>query len=177
MKGHRRKKERFILDPVYWIRVSMYKYNKIYVCNHAMFSYHVFLALLDYVSRAHEIEIRPSSVVRPSVRRPSSVCGIDYLWSYCMDCLQISVVASPGPYAQTFFFHFWRIFFFNFLGFFFDFVNMGPYGSQNFKTLLLFKIFQNDSKGFKISFESFQTFSEISSQWSSQKYCFGFLKF
>ncbi len=28
-----------------------------------------FLALLDYVSRAHEIEIRPSSVVRrPSVR-------------------------------------------------------------------------------------------------------------
>ncbi len=33
-----------------------------------------FLALLDYVSRAHEIEIRPSSVVRPS-----SVCGIDYL--------------------------------------------------------------------------------------------------
>ncbi len=31
------------------------------------------LALLDYVSRAHEIEIRPSSVRRPSV------CGIDYL--------------------------------------------------------------------------------------------------
>ncbi len=31
-----------------------------------------FLAVLDYVSRAHEIEIRPSSV-RPSV------CGIDYL--------------------------------------------------------------------------------------------------
>ena len=27
-----------------------------------------FLALLDYVSRAHEIEICPSSVVRPSVR-------------------------------------------------------------------------------------------------------------
>ncbi len=30
-----------------------------------------FLALLDYVSRAHEIEIRPLSVVRLSVRRPS----------------------------------------------------------------------------------------------------------
>ena len=29
-----------------------------------------FLALLDYVSRVHEIEIRSSSV-RPSVRRPS----------------------------------------------------------------------------------------------------------
>ncbi len=41
-----------------------------------------FLALLDYVSRAHEIEIRPSSVrpsVRPSVVRRPSVCGIDYL--------------------------------------------------------------------------------------------------
>ncbi len=33
----------------------------------------LFLALLDYVSRAHEIEIRPSSVVRPSVRGPSPV--------------------------------------------------------------------------------------------------------
>ncbi len=55
-----------------------------------------FLALLDYVSRGHEIEIRPSAVVHPSV------CGIDYIWSYCMDCFQISVVASPGPYAQTF---------------------------------------------------------------------------
>ncbi len=35
-----------------------------------------FLALLDYVSRAHEIAICPSSVVRPSrtsVRRPSVV--------------------------------------------------------------------------------------------------------
>ncbi len=39
-----------------------------------------FLALFDYVSRAHEIEIRPAS----GVRRPS-VCGSDYLWSYCMD--------------------------------------------------------------------------------------------
>ncbi len=33
-----------------------------------------FLALLDYVSRAHEIENRPSSVVVCP-----SVCGIDYL--------------------------------------------------------------------------------------------------
>ncbi len=55
---------------------------------------------------------------------------------------------------------------FDFSGFFFVFVNMGPNGSQNFKTLLP-----------QISFESFQTFSEISSQWSWQKYCFGFLKF
>ncbi len=31
---------------------------------------HLFLALLDYVSRGHEIEIRPLSVVRPSSVRP-----------------------------------------------------------------------------------------------------------
>ncbi len=37
--------------------------------------------------------------------------------------------------------------------FFFVFLNMGPYGSQNFKTLLLPQI----------SFESSQTFSEFSS--------------
>ncbi len=48
------------------------------VVNHIgqyMYKAAAFLALLDYVSRAHEIEIRPSSVVRPSpvVRRPSSV--------------------------------------------------------------------------------------------------------
>ncbi len=40
------------------------------------------------------------------VRRLPSVCGIDYLWSYCMDFFQILVVASPGPYAQTFFYLF-----------------------------------------------------------------------
>ncbi len=57
-----------------------------------------------------------------------------------MDCFQISVVASPGPYAQTFFFNFGNsffFFFFDFLGFFFVFVNKEPYGSQNFKTLLV----------------------------------------
>ena len=41
-----------------------------------------FLALLDYVSRAHGIANCPSSVVRPSVVRPSSVrpCR-NYLWT------------------------------------------------------------------------------------------------
>ena len=56
-----------------------------------------------------------------------------------------------------------------FLWIFFVFVNMGPYGSKNLKTLLLSQI----------TFESFQTFSEISSELSKQikKYYFGFLKF
>ncbi len=95
-----------------------------------------------------------------------SVCGIDYLWSYCMDFFQILVVASPGPYAQTFS-SFLKKTFSDFLRIFFVFVNMGPYGSKTFKTLLL------PQK----AFESFQTFLEFSSQWCSQKYCFGFLKF
>ncbi len=59
------------------------------------------------------------------VRRLPSVCGIDYLWSYCIDFFQILVVASPGPYAQTFFYLFIYFFFFCFLWLFFIFVNMG----------------------------------------------------
>ncbi len=144
-----------------------------------------------------------------------------------MDFFQILVVASPGPYTQTFFFFIFakkKIFFFDFLRIFFVFVNMGPYGSQNFKTLLLpqitFESFQtfskfsshwswqssfgflkfglfdfsgillvfvnigpNGSQNFKtlllpqMTFESFQPFPEFSSQWSSQRYCLGFLKF
>ncbi len=42
-----------------------------------------------------------SVVGRPSVRR-SSVYGIDYLLSYCMDFFQILVVASPRTYPQIF---------------------------------------------------------------------------
>ncbi len=70
-----------------------------------------------------------------------------------MDFFQILVVASPGPYAQTFFFIFEKKIFFDFLRIFFVFVNMGPYGSKNFKTLLLLQI----------AAESFQTFPEFSS--------------
>ncbi len=47
------------------------KLQTIFQKNNNTFS--VFLALLDFVSRAHEIEICPWSVVRPSVRRLSSV--------------------------------------------------------------------------------------------------------
>ena len=48
-------------------------------------------------------------------------------------------------------------------------VDIGPYGSQNFETPLLPQI--------TLIFESFQTFSEFSCQWSWQKWCFGLLKF
>ncbi len=73
-----------------------------------------------------------------------------------MDFFQILVVASPGRFAQTFFFFFSFLnfffifyFFFVFLRKFFVSVNMGHYGSQHFKTLFLPQI----------TIESFQTFS------------------
>ncbi len=44
---------------------------------------------------------------------------------------------------------------------------VGPYGTKNVKTLLLPQI----------ALELFQTFPEFSSQWSSQKFSFGCLKF
>ena len=61
-------------------------------------------------------------------------------------------------------FKFFRIFFFVFV---LTMLIWDHMGAKNFKTLLLPQI----------TFESFQTFSEFSSQWSSQKYCFEFLKF
>ena len=95
-----------------------------------------FLALLDYVSRAHEVEIRPSV----------------HLWhrlslSYCMDFFQILVVASPGQYCMPRHFLILKKKNLN-LQIFFVFFNMGPYGSENFKMLLLLQI----------AAESFQTF-------------------
>ncbi len=48
--------------------------------------------------------------------------------------------------------------------FFFVFFNMGPYGRENFKTLLLLQM----------AAESFQTFPTFSSQWSSQNYIWDF---
>ena len=53
-----------------------------------------------------------------------------------MDFFQILVLASPGPYARTVFefltnkmhFPIFHVFLF------FVFVNMGPYGGENFKT-------------------------------------------
>ncbi len=58
--------------------------------------------------------------------------------------------------------NFWNIF-----RIFFVLVNMGPYGSQHLKTLLLLQI----------AGESFHTFAEFSSQWSSQNYVWDFWNF
>ncbi len=89
--------------------------------------YFIILALIDYISKAHKIELYPSSV-------RSSVTSINFehiAW------IQILVVVCPGPYGRTFFFFFFffvlktKIPFFAFW-FLFVFVNTG-----RFQNLLL----------------------------------------
>ena len=130
-----------------------------------------FLALLDYVGSLESSWNQNSSIGRPSHG------GIDYLWTYCIKFFQTLVVASPEPYL------FWNLENQSIIRFvlrhsttvlmaqktkvcgfftiFFFFVNMGPYGSKNFKALLLPQI----------TFESFRTFPEFTI------YCLGCLKF
>ncbi len=136
-------------------RVTHFNYiirNEIYLhlCNQCLGTLPAFLSLLDYVSRAHEIEIRPSSV-RPSVRRPSvtSITTEVTAWIAFKFQLWLPLVHMSSFH---FFFLFFRIFFF-------VFVNMGPYGSQNFKTLILPQI----------SFESFQTVYIDCTLWDSYR--------
>ncbi len=107
-----------------------------------------FLALLDYVSRAHEIEIRPSSVRRPSVRLWHRL-SLNFMHGF----LSNFSCGFPWAICPDIFFIFKKIKNFNFLRIFFIFVNMGPSESKNFKTLLLLQI----------TAESFQTFPEFSS--------------
>ncbi len=86
------------------------------------------------------------------VRRRSSVYGINYLLTYCMDFFQILVVASPGPYAHTaffFFFHFWKINFWIFYEYFSFSLKWDPMGAKTSKHyslksfLNLFNLFRN----------------------------------
>ena len=91
----------------------------------------------------------------PSVARSSSV----------------SIISEPNAWISFKFLfllplgHMQRLFFYflNFFFFFYIFVNMGHYGSENFKMLLL-----------PITAQSLQTSPEVYSQWSTQKYvCHG----
>ncbi len=94
-----------------------------------------------------------------SVRRPSSV--------------RVAIFSEPNarisfkfwlllPLSHTLglFFEVLKNKIFIFLRVFFVFVNMLSHGSQDFKTLLLLQI----------AAESFQSFCQFSSQWSTQKY-------
>ncbi len=104
-------------------------------------------ALLGYVSRAHEIEICPSSVVRQSsvVRRPSSV--------------RVAIISEPNARIS---FKFWLLLplihtlgsFFNFLTFFFIFyeyfsfsLTRDPMGAKISKS---FSSYNSQPKVFKL---------------------------
>ncbi len=89
-------------------------------------------ALLDYVSRAHEIEIRLLSVCRPSMSQLSRNLIHKFLSKFHLWLLL--------DYLQRHFFIFKKNgVVVDFLRIFFVFVNMGPYGSENFKMLLPYK--------------------------------------
>ena len=104
------------------------------VWGHLVHFYH-FLSLLDYISRAHEIEIRPSSV-RPSLSLLSLnlIRGLLLNFGSCFPWAIRCVMFSKKKKSDC-------------LRFVFVFVNKGTYGSENFKTLLL-----------QIVAESIQTF-------------------
>ncbi len=98
-------------------------------------------------------ELMKSDLVRPPSVEIYPSSGRAALVSVPNARFQILVVASPGPYARTFFLlFFWR--------FFVIFDNIGPRESQNFNTLLLPQI----------SAQRFQNFPEFSSQLYSQNY-------
>ncbi len=86
----------------------------------------IFFALVDYVSR-----IRPPSV--------ASIISEPIAWIFFSNFS----CCFPGPYARACFEFLKKelknvlFFFFVFLRICFVFVNMGPYGSKNFKRLLL----------------------------------------
>ncbi len=106
---------------------------------------------LAHVSRAHDIEICPSSV------RPCR----NYLWTRCTDFFQILLLQSCCfSWAIRSDFVFYFLIFTNIICF--VFVNIGPNGRKNFKTLL----------HLQIAAKNFETCPEFSSQWSSQN-CVG----
>ena len=94
--------------------------------NFKFLTFYIFLALLDYVSRAHEVAICPSPVVRPSM----SQLSLNFMHGF----LSNLSCGFPCIFGKKMFF------LFIFLGIFFIFVNMGPYGRQDFKTVLLLQI-------------------------------------
>ena len=93
-------------------------------------------------------EVMKSKFVRcPSSVHLSSMCGINYLWSYCMDFFQILVVVSPGPHTQTFY-EFLRIFFWFFYEYFSFSLPWDPMGAKTSKGYSSLKSFLNHFKLF-----------------------------
>ncbi len=87
-----------------------------------------FLALFDYVSRAHEIAIRPSSV-RPSVT--SVISEHREVWISYMDFFRILLVGCTGLYARICFFLIKKCMFWFLLRFLFSFsLTWDPMGAK-----------------------------------------------
>ncbi len=102
--------------------------------------------------------LKAISLTHPSIRPSVSLNLIHRFLSNFGCCF-------PWAIRSNFFWIF-GISFCDFLRIFLVFVNMGPYRSPDFKTLLL-----------QIAAESFQTYSEFSSQLSSQNYVWDFWNF
>ena len=98
-----------------------------------------FLALLDCVSRANAM-LRASIVRRSRPSACKSIFSETIKWSNAKFCEKVTIITSPNHFLL-----FIKIFndiplFFFFFFFFFSFsltFDMTPYGSENFKTLLL----------------------------------------
>ncbi len=124
-----------------------------------MIEFFSFLALLDYASRVMVWGLCPSSVVRVAIIS-EPIEQIPFK-------LQLWV---PLGNTHRCFLNFWNKWIFIFFRICFrsrvNHVNMGPYGSQKF---------QKTTPPWN-QFWIYLNFFWISSQWSSQKYFFGFLK-
>ncbi len=121
---------------------------------------YAFSALLDYVSRAHEIEIRPLSVRRLAVRLWHRL-SLKLLYGF----LSNFSFGFPWPICPDF------VFIFNFFIFFYEYfwfsLTWDPMGAKTSKRYSSLKSLLNP----------FKLFCEFSSQWSGQMFSFGFLKF
>ncbi len=115
-----------------------------------MISFHLCLTMSVKLTKSKFIR-------RPSARCPS-ICDLDFLWTYGMDCF--SCWLPRAVLSDCFLIFEKKCFFHFFTNFSSVFVNMAPYGSENFITLILLQI----------AGEIFQTSSEFSSQQCSQKY-------
>ena len=108
---------------------------------------------------------RNSSVVRPSVTQLS--LNLMRLFLYNFGCCFPWAIRPDVCFWIFETFGIFEILKIEILTFFFVFVNMGPKERENFKMLLLLQIVA----------ESFHTFPEFSSQWSSQNYVWNFWNF
>ncbi len=107
----------------------------------------VILALVTLSAGLEKLKFTRRPSIRPSSIRLWHQLSLNLLHWF----LSKFSCYCPGPYGQRFL-NFWNTnVFFLFFTKFFVFVNVGPYGSKNFKTLLLLQI----------TFASFQTFSDF----------------